>query len=530
MAKVQRGTLNGTPVKRVFLSIVSDYDFATGICELLDNSIDVWWPHRKARPLTISVVLDHERQVCVVEDNAGGVTETDLVALVAPGQSTNSVIGESIGVFGVGSKRAAIALAEHITIKTRTGEPETWQIDLTKDWIEADDWDVPFYATDGLAEHSTRVELMALRTRLTEDVVADTVEHMRAVYAEFLQSGRLTIEVNGQRLTPTPFDQWAYPKGQPPQRMTREVTVPGTGTVRVAITAGLTYDRQPDSDNYGVYFYCNGRLIVAGLKSREVGYFSTNPGAGVPHPDASLARVIVSLRGPVRLMPWTSNKAGINFSHPIFQAVRETIIPLIEHFSSLSRRLKDTWETDVFPKRKGSIVETGLTSKDTPRAHLPSLPAVHRQSGASLVARNRKQIEAAPWTRGLVEAIAATDVIERQRFDTGNRIALILLDSTFEIAIKEFVVHRTDLFPVKQHETAQLRELFGTRREIVARVAKAADINKSLVDRAEHFYGLRNKLIHERATAEPTAADIRNYRNVVQQVLQILFGLNVGPA
>lgn len=41
----------------------------------------------------------------------------------------------------------------------------------------------------------------------------------------------------------------------------------------------------------------------------------------------------------------------------------------------------------------------------------------------------------------------AIDVITRQRFETGNRTALILLDSNFEVALKEFIVHRTDLFP-----------------------------------------------------------------------------------
>jgi hypothetical protein len=52
-----------------------------------------------------------------------------------------------------------------------------------------------------------------------------------------------------------------------------------------------------------------------------------------------------------------------------------------------------------------------------------------------------------PWAVGLVESMAAVDVITRQGFDTKNRIALILLDSNFEIALKEFIVSRTDLFP-----------------------------------------------------------------------------------
>lgn len=34
------------------------------------------------------------------------------------------------------------------------------------------------------------------------------------------------------------------------------------------------------------------------------------------------------------------------------------------------------------------------------------------------------------------------DLIGRQKFETKNRTALILLDSNFEIALKEFIVNR----------------------------------------------------------------------------------------
>ena len=91
------------------------------------------------------------------------------------------------------------------------------------------------------------------------------------------------------------------------------------------MTAGLIRDRIPESGNYGVYFYCNRRLIVKELKARDVGYFVTSE-AGVPHLDASLCRVIVRLDGPAKLMPWNSSKTGINFGHAAFHQIRPTLI------------------------------------------------------------------------------------------------------------------------------------------------------------------------------------------------------------
>jgi len=41
-----------------------------------------------------------------------------------------------------------------------------------------------------------------------------------------------------------------------------------------------------------------------------------------------------------------------------------------------------------------------------------------------------------------------------------NRIASILLDSNFEIALKEFVVYRKDLFPPREFDDAKIKQLY----------------------------------------------------------------------
>jgi hypothetical protein len=277
-----------------------------------------------------------------------------------------------------------------------------------------------------------------------------------------------------------------------------------------------------------VSFYCNDRLIIKNQKTREVGYYQGSM-AGVPHPDASLARVLVELTGPAKLMPWTSNKAGINYSHPVFRQVQPTLLGLLGHFSSLSRRTKDRWSTAVFPYPTGEIVGVDPVENPTSlRTHLPSLPRVQQTKSDRLVSQNHRAIENQPWTLGLVEAVAATDLISRQRFHNKNRIALLLLDSTFEIALKEFIVHDTTRFPRKDFGDEQLRLLFANRTRVIETIRKKVHIPDPLLERANHYYGIRNKLVHERATGEVVENDIRNYRQVVQQILQILFGINIG--
>ena len=165
------------------------------------------------------------------------------------------------------------------------------------------------------------------------------------------------------------------------------------------------------------------------------------------------------------------------------------------------------------------------------RSHLvlPPLPRVRRATTVDLKSDNAQQIKEMPWTLGLVEAIGAVDVINRQNLQTKNRIALILLDSNFEIALKEFIVHRTDLFPAREYGDARIRDLFSKRNLVVAEVSKKVSIPQHLLDIASHYYAHRNKLIHERATAGLTDADIEAYRSTIQQILAILFKLKFPP-
>jgi len=111
--------LDATPSKRLFLSIIADYDLNRSICELVDNGLDVWVRGAKTKATTIHVTLDKQQQTIVVEDNAGGLPKAELHYIIGPGQTGSKPTEETIGIFGVGTKRAVVALAQDIKIRTR---------------------------------------------------------------------------------------------------------------------------------------------------------------------------------------------------------------------------------------------------------------------------------------------------------------------------------------------------------------------------------------------------------------------------
>ncbi|MGJ7532544.1 MULTISPECIES: hypothetical protein [unclassified Variovorax] len=117
------------------------------------------------------------------------------------------------------------------------------------------------------------------------------------------------------------------------------------------------------------------------------------------------------------------------------------------------------------------------------------------------------------------------EVIGRQKFETKNRVSLILLDSNFEIALKEFIVHRKDLFPSYKYNNVKLGQLFGNRTEVVKEVSVHVKFPKVLLAKVGHYYDLRNNLVHQRATIPISDADIQDYRDVIEKVLKKLFNL-----
>lgn len=115
--KKQVDILDATPSKRLYLSIIADYDLNKAICELIDNALDIWTRNNRMSKLCISILLDMNQQTITVKDNSGGISKEDLSNVVGPGHTSNVEHDETIGIFGVETKRAVVALAQDVKIK-----------------------------------------------------------------------------------------------------------------------------------------------------------------------------------------------------------------------------------------------------------------------------------------------------------------------------------------------------------------------------------------------------------------------------
>jgi len=414
--KKEIDTVDATPSKRLFLSIIADYDLNKSICELVDNGLDVWVRNDKKKNILINVNLDAIQQTIVIDDNAGGLPKAELKYIVGPGQTGTAPSNETIGIFGVGTKRAVVALAQDIKIKTRFRKEKTYQVDFDDSWIGSDDWELPVYLIDNIGEGTTVVDLQKLRIHITGELIEQLREHLSVTYAKFLEDKSVSIKLNGKKLSPIFFENWAYPPKYLPQRFLGELPVGDGEKITVEAIAGLSRESSPASGEYGVYFYCNDRLVARALKTFDVGF--TKGLAGLPHPKVSLTRVLVFLHGDARYMPWNSSKSDVSTKHEVFLALHTWIVQVVKDYASLSRIWMGDWPQKVFKHDSGEIKEVLVANfPEVKKSFLPPLPK-SRPRYADIVANRNKAISnKKPWTRGLYEGVVAADLIYKQKFE-----------------------------------------------------------------------------------------------------------------
>lgn len=332
---------------------------------------------------------------------------------------------------------------------------------------------------------------------------------------------KISINFDNELIDAKFFDNWAYPPDFEPAQFIKRLSPKNSNhKIRFSLTAGLVLEKGKVMD-YGVYLYCNKRLITRALKTPEVGFISGL--AGVPHNSMALSRIIVQLDGPSDDMPWTSNKAAINYNHNVFQAIKNDVIQAAKIYSKLSKKFYVDFEEKVLPFKTGQIKTYRLENDETIKpSRLPEPPKTRKDYKDVVFELNKDLTEQKIWIRGLYEAIIAENIIAKQRFlEQRNRISLIILDSTLEIAFKNYLGYEIAA-PLGDEK---LTTLFRDRLSVHREVEKHILTGNTIWPKIDYFYRLRCDLIHRRADLRVSDENIDTFRRIVMYVLTIAFNI-----
>jgi hypothetical protein len=223
-------------------------------------------------------------------------------------------------------------------------------------------------------------------------------------------------------------------------------------------------------------------------------------------------------------MPWNSSKSGINFNSPVFEAVRDDILRVSEHYVKLSQRLFEDFEEKVLPYTDGNIKMVPLPQGEPIKpSKLPRIPKARKDYKERLLELNRSLVKNDRWVRGLTEAVIAEEMISRQSIlRQRNRISLIILDSTLEIAFKDFLAWKIPQ-PLGDKKLADL--FGGPRIDVHKEVRKNLPLDSGTWSQIEFFYKMRCDLVHKKVSAEISNEDIHDFREIVRTVFRRAFGM-----
>lgn len=342
--KQSTDTAKAVPTKQFFVSMLTrDIKLEDAILDLIDNCLDGalrladgddvdYKKHRIAIQLSSSKFS--------IEDDCGGIPRDVAINYAfkmgrEPDDNRDSDT-ETIGMYGVGMKRAIFKMGENAFVRTRNGD-DTYEVPITSEWLKDKEWselpiNVPTSKGEKLKKPGTTIVVTDLYPGVARHFgnaafVNDVKTAISHHFTIFLQRG-LAIELNGEAVRPVHVEVLVSRRKDGPAPYVYRKTIDG---VLVSIVVGLNTSRQYDADDdddegdfagqrtsatAGWTVLCNDRAVIVGDKDRLTGW-----GDGIPlyHDQFIVITGIVEFRAKdAKKLPVTTTKRALDTSSNVW--------------------------------------------------------------------------------------------------------------------------------------------------------------------------------------------------------------------
>lgn len=332
------------PTKQFFVSMLTrDITLADAILDLIDNCLDGALRMAEGSEVNYSqhsVMIELEADHFRIEDNCGGIPR-EVAKNYAFKMGRESADGrdsetETIGMYGVGMKRAIFKMGRDASVQTLHGT-DAFAVRIPAEWLDANDWEsLPIVdqldSDRRLRAPGTSILVKNLYPGVSTHFTNGSFRNeLKTAIAEhftvFLQSG-LQISVNGEQVEPVKIEILVSEQPDGPAPFAFRTTI---DDVQVSIAVGLNTSRGlPDGDEddvpdferhrsasiAGWTVFCNDRAVIVGDKSRLTGW-----GDGIPlyHYQFSIVTGIIEFRSKTaEKLPVTTTKRALDTSSEIW--------------------------------------------------------------------------------------------------------------------------------------------------------------------------------------------------------------------
>lgn len=363
--EVGASDINAAPTKSFFVSMLTrDITLEDAILDLLDNCID---GINRLGKKTVSkpyggfwADIKFDATSFSITDNCGGIPwdQRDYAFRMGRPSEAKPVSG-SVGVYGIGMKRAIFKIGKRCTISTRNGNDQ-YTIEITPQWLEnEDEWniDVSDSRTE-MGNASTIIKVndlyegIASRFAENEELFGSVLKKAIAThYAHIIDKG-FKVTINQKPIKPKTISVLCDKQDTCEDTINPFVYKDRIDGVDVYLAVGLK-DNIPSetmlkneidgptqsSENAGWTVLCNDRAVLYCDRTELTGWGET----GVPRYHTqfiSISGVVEFRSDDSSKLPTTTTKRGLDASSPLYLKVKNKMREGLRIFTAYTNKWK----------------------------------------------------------------------------------------------------------------------------------------------------------------------------------------------
>lgn len=354
--------VDATPVKSFFVEMLTrDIELSDAILDLLDNCIDGILRQRKnssgEKPYDgFNAKIMFDENSFSISDNCGGIPWDlhDYAFRMGKDPKHRDSDLPTVGVYGIGMKRAIFKIGRQCLISTRNQE-DCYEVEITPEWIaEPDNWDLPVYeSSQPDKEAGTTIVINKLNEGIAtyfgdekENFTRELTNKVRTHYAFILDKG-FEVEINGKQVGAKPTKLVFNEKIKP---YTYQTEMDG---VKVFLSVGFTRpipsqkeindeqeEKRYSSMDAGWTIICNDRAVLYCDRSELTGWGE----ASVPRYHTqfiAIAGIVEFQCNDAAKLPTTTTKRGIDASSPLYLQLKNKMREGMKLFTDYTNHWKD---------------------------------------------------------------------------------------------------------------------------------------------------------------------------------------------
>lgn len=459
-------TVSTEPTKKFFVQMLTrDITLEDSILDLLDNCIDGILRVKQGsaengqnadegKPYVgFKADISFDKAHFEMKDNCGGIPASLIERAfrlgrpdVEAGEEAVEEPEDTVGVYGIGMKRAIFKMGGNALVLTQSGQSR-YQVLISDDWLRSKEWQLSVeVAPNAFPEDGTTISVGSLNPGISErfsseDFQDELLRQISSHYAVIIAKG-FEITVNKQLAASKPVLFKSQAEGGDNAILPYIFTTELDG-VKVFLAIGLrsaipSMDEMDDemdeiqmsTKEAGWTVICNDRVVVSNDKSELTGWGT----GGIPRYHVQYRSIsgVVEFHGNAAKLPTTTTKRGLETSSAIYQRVldrmREGTRIFINYTNDWKAREKESKAQVSFVRTLGfPALKAEVEKKDE---HVFRLTEVGKVSGLGGVRFQPK------LPKPLNESTVARIIYTRERKDI-EALARLILGDFSEISEKD---------------------------------------------------------------------------------------------